>query len=241
MLRVSQLFFTVFPPPPAVGMPSKPQQTSGESVPEVQAPVRLKKIYHAVTSARPALRAAAQAFASRMHAPAKLAGTQPVGGDMVDKTGVRQQPGPVDKSSVRPALASTVSEQDMLAGLEVMRQLYGAEFARTVANRLEELSSKFHRVAVGVAYAMFWSDPVLSTREKSLVTIAALVAQGKEEQTRIHMRGFLESGGTVVELEAALLHLAIYCGFPAAMNALNQLMTIRGELEKKGKAAPIVK
>ena len=125
--------------------------------------------------------------------------------------------------------------ESMLAGTHmrkktplVMKALYG-KYSPKVVNRLKELDTDFAELTFDVAYDAIWSRKGLSLREKSLVTIAALVASGKEEQTAIHMRGFLKSGGTSKDLRNALIHLVVYCGFPAVMNALATLKKVESE------------
>ncbi len=98
-----------------------------------------------------------------------------------------------------------------------LKDLYGEEFASQVNQRLEELDPELNFLIQSIPYDQFWSRPGLSTRDKSLATVSALIALGREEQIQIHMRGFLHSGGTEEELRNILIHLAIYCGFPAAM------------------------
>ena len=81
-----------------------------------------------------------------------------------------------------------------------MDQLYGTEVAAQVFKRIESLDPdlKIQRIA----YDHYWSRPGLSLHEKSTVTLAALIAMGREEQTQIHRSGFLNSGGTQPELDA---------------------------------------
>ncbi|HUP56705.1 MAG TPA: carboxymuconolactone decarboxylase family protein [Bdellovibrionota bacterium] len=114
-----------------------------------------------------------------------------------------------------------------------MDRLYGKAYAKEVFFRLAELDREFNELIQEIPYDRFWSRPELSIRDKSLVTIAALVATGREEQTRIHMRGFLKAGGTYNELRNAIIHLAVYCGFPAAMNAFAAL---KGIPDPRGKS-----
>lgn len=108
----------------------------------------------------------------------------------------------------------------------LMQRLYGEAYAKDVFERLQFLDREFNELVQEVAYERFWSRPGLTVRDKSLVTIAALIASGKEEQTKIHMRGFLKSGGTYNELRSAIIHLTVYCGFPAAMTAFAALRSI---------------
>ena len=108
----------------------------------------------------------------------------------------------------------------------LMVELYGDQHSKEVFDRLHYLDRELNELIQKVPYDLFWSRGGLSTRDKSLVTISALIALGREEQTKIHMRGFLKSGGTMNELRNAIIHLAIYCGFPAALNGFQALRSI---------------
>jgi 4-carboxymuconolactone decarboxylase len=112
---------------------------------------------------------------------------------------------------------------------KMMNALYGAEYADRVFNRLEELDPELNSVIQDIAYDQLWSREGLSIRDKSLVTVAALIAMGREEQTKIHITGFLNSGGKVDDLRNALLHLATYCGFPAVMNGFAALKEVTSQ------------
>jgi alkylhydroperoxidase/carboxymuconolactone decarboxylase family protein YurZ len=90
----------------------------------------------------------------------------------------------------------------------MMDTLYGTEVADKVYTRLQELDPVLNDVIQRVAYDHFWARPGLNIRDKSLVTVSSLIALGKEEQTRIHMNGFLNAGGTVEELKFALVYLS---------------------------------
>ena len=64
-----------------------------------------------------------------------------------------------------------------------------------------------------------WADPALSARDRSLVTVAALVAMGRPNELAAHLRRALDNGLSQGELSAAITHLAFYAGFPAAIDA----------------------
>lgn len=75
-----------------------------------------------------------------------------------------------------------------------------------------------------------WNDDILSLRERSLIVIAALIAQGDlEAQLRMHTRWALDHGATLPELDELATLLAIYSGFARASRGL---MIIRDELSK---------
>ena len=68
-------------------------------------------------------------------------------------------------------------------------------------------------------YPRYWQDPALSPRDRSLVTVAALVAGGHFDELPAHLRRAVDHGLTRDELAAAITHLAFYAGFPAAITA----------------------
>lgn len=83
------------------------------------------------------------------------------------------------------------------------------------------------RIAPGLAmltddvlYGDVWRRPELSPRDRSLVTISVLIATGKTAQLAGHLGRALTNGVKPSEASALLAHLAIYCGWPSAVSAL---------------------
>jgi 4-carboxymuconolactone decarboxylase len=71
-----------------------------------------------------------------------------------------------------------------------------------------------------VLYGDVWQRPELSPRDRSLVTISVLIATGKTAQLAGHLTRALTNGVKPIEASALLGHLAIYCGWPSAVSAL---------------------
>jgi 4-carboxymuconolactone decarboxylase len=86
------------------------------------------------------------------------------------------------------------------------------EQVRPIAPKLVELAEK-------VVYGEVWERPVLSKRDRSLITVATLVALGREQQLRGHLERALGNGITKDEIGEVITHLAFYAGWPAAMTA----------------------
>ena len=86
------------------------------------------------------------------------------------------------------------------------------EVVRKVAPKLIELSEK-------VVYGDVWERPGLSKRDRSLITVAALIATVRSEQLPGHLQRALANGVTKDEIGEAITHLAFYAGWPAAMTA----------------------
>ncbi|MFE3058784.1 carboxymuconolactone decarboxylase family protein [Nocardia sp. NPDC059239] len=65
-----------------------------------------------------------------------------------------------------------------------------------------------------------WARPELSPRDRSLITVAGLIAGGHGEQLRAHLALAKQNGVTETELKEVFLHMAFYAGWPRAMSAI---------------------
>ena len=74
-----------------------------------------------------------------------------------------------------------------------------------------------------------WSRPELPARDRSLITVAALITLGRSDQLRFHLHKAFENGATLEELVEAVTHLAFYAGWPAAMTAISVLREVADE------------
>ena len=93
----------------------------------------------------------------------------------------------------------------------------------------DAVGDRFGEEAIQSA-ANAWTDDELSLRDRSLIVIAALIAQGDlEAQLRMHTRWALDHGATPAQLDALATLLAIYTGFARASRGL---VIIRGALSK---------
>lgn len=68
-------------------------------------------------------------------------------------------------------------------------------------------------------YAEVWTDPDLSPRDRSLVTLACLIALNHGNELPAHLRRGIENGLSQIEIAALITHMAFYAGFPAAITA----------------------
>ena len=71
-----------------------------------------------------------------------------------------------------------------------------------------------------VLFGDIWERRDLSKRDRSLITVAALIAGGNTEQLRGHLMRAKDNGLTETELKEVMIHLAFYAGWPKAMSAI---------------------
>jgi 4-carboxymuconolactone decarboxylase len=83
-----------------------------------------------------------------------------------------------------------------------------------------DIAPKLAELTDDVLFDDVWNRPGLAARDRSLVTVAALVAGGDAEQLRFHLGRAKENGVTESELLEAITHLAFYAGWPKAMTAV---------------------
>ena len=83
-----------------------------------------------------------------------------------------------------------------------------------------DFSPKLAQLTDNVLYADVWERPELSKRDRSLVTVAALIAMNRPEQLRSHLARARENGVTQDELIETITHLAFYSGWPNAVTAV---------------------
>ena len=94
---------------------------------------------------------------------------------------------------------------------------------------LGDFAPKLVQLTEDVLFADVWERKELSKRDRSLITVAALVALNRPDQLRFHLGRAVENGVRAQELIEAITHLAFYSGWPNAMTA----MTIAKELFSK--------
>jgi 4-carboxymuconolactone decarboxylase len=83
-----------------------------------------------------------------------------------------------------------------------------------------DFAPKLVALTDNVLFGDVWERPGLSKRDRSLVTVSALIALNRTEQLRFHIERALENGVTKDELVEVITHLAFYSGWPNAMSAI---------------------
>jgi 4-carboxymuconolactone decarboxylase len=104
-------------------------------------------------------------------------------------------------------------------GLAVRRAVLGDEHVERALRGRTRFDREFQDLLTRHAWGEIWTRPGLPRRTRSLVTLAALVALGREHELRLHLRAALRNGVPRAEIKEVLLQMAVYCGLPAANDA----------------------
>lgn len=105
------------------------------------------------------------------------------------------------------------------AGLATRKQVMGEDFVATAVANTTPFTQPIQDHINRAAWGDVWQRPGLELKTRSLITVAMLTALGKQNELKGHVRGALNNGATVEELQEVLLHASIYCGVPTAVEA----------------------
>ena len=101
-------------------------------------------------------------------------------------------------------------------GMRVRREVLGDEHVDRAIESTTDFTREFQDLITRYAWGEIWTRPGLDRKTRSCITIAALVALGRDHELELHLRAALRNGLTPDELKEVLLQSAVYCGVPAA-------------------------
>lgn len=107
-------------------------------------------------------------------------------------------------------------------GLDIAEQLAADKVAHFVKSGVAEVAPDFARMVIEFAFGDIYARPALDLKSRELIAIAALAANGNAgPQLRIHVESAASAGIAKAEIVEVLMQIALYAGFPAALNALS--------------------
>jgi 4-carboxymuconolactone decarboxylase len=96
----------------------------------------------------------------------------------------------------------------------------GVKEASAAPKLMGDFDPKLAELTNNVLYGDVWERPGLSKRDRSLITVAAMIALNRPEQLRAHLQRARDNGVTKDEVVEMITHLAFYAGWPNAVNAI---------------------
>jgi 4-carboxymuconolactone decarboxylase len=111
-------------------------------------------------------------------------------------------------------------------GLRTRTQVMGAEFVDRAFGNATDYTLPMQEFITKNAWGNVWQRPGLDLKTRSLITVAMLVALGKQTELKGHVRGALNNGVTPDELRELMLHATVYCGYPSAIEAFRTVAEV---------------
>jgi 4-carboxymuconolactone decarboxylase len=124
----------------------------------------------------------------------------------------------------------TMDSSRYTQGWQKLQEIHG-DRGTQVLNSLAEVSPDLARFIAEFAFADIYCRPELDAKTRQLITIASLTTLGHAQpQLKAHIHGALNVGCSEAEIIEVILQIAVYGGFPAALNAM---MTAKAAFEER--------
>ena len=118
-------------------------------------------------------------------------------------------------------------------GMKVRRAALGDAYVEGSLARRTEFNIEFQDFITRYAWGEIWTRPGFDRRTRSLLTLAMMMALGREAEFRIHVRAASNNGVSQDDLKELFLQAAIYCGVPAANSAFATAAEVFAEMEQE--------
>lgn len=123
-----------------------------------------------------------------------------------------------------PSYAATPAFE---AGLRVRTEVLGAQHVQRALDAAQQQGdTSLQQLVTEFAWGTVWARGGLDRKQRSLATVSMLIALNRPQELAGHLRGALANGVTPEELRELMVHSAVYCGFPAALDAGRKLAEV---------------
>ena len=131
---------------------------------------------------------------------------------------------------------SPVESDRYKRGWEKLKEIDGHAGERVI-EALKDIAPDLARYTIEFPFGDVYSRGVLSLKEREIVTVSALAALGNAQpQLKVHIHGALNVGCTRQEIVEIMIQMAVYAGFPAALNGVFAAKEVFAERDQAGQS-----
>jgi 4-carboxymuconolactone decarboxylase len=124
------------------------------------------------------------------------------------------------------------------AGLKIRRRWLGKAYVDKVFREADDFSIDLQHYLTEHAWGASWARGGLPLKTRAFMNLAMISALNRPHELELHIRAALRNGVTPAELKEALLHVATYCGAPAAIDGFRIARRILAEPKTPAKPRP---
>lgn len=121
-------------------------------------------------------------------------------------------------------------KQSFERGLQVRREVLGDEHVNRSLARVTDFSRPIQELVTEYCWGGIWAGEELPRKTRSLVNLAVLTALNRSHELGVHVRGAVNNGVTIEEIQGVLMQTAIYIGVPAALESFRVAEGVLKEL-----------
>ena len=115
-------------------------------------------------------------------------------------------------------------------GLQMRKRVMGEAFVDKAFANVDAFTAPLQEFVTRNAWGTTWCRDGLDLKTRSLLTLSMLTALGRAHEIKGHVRGAINNGATPQEIQEVLLHAAIYCGMPLAIDAFRSAHEVLKEM-----------
>lgn len=104
-------------------------------------------------------------------------------------------------------------------GIAMRRAVLGNDHVDRSLSQVSDFSRPVQELVTEYCWGAIWNREGLERKTRSLVNLAMLTALNRSHELGVHVRGAINNGVTVAEIQEVLLQAAVYCGAPAALES----------------------
>lgn len=123
-------------------------------------------------------------------------------------------------------------DQQFEEGLRIRKQVMGEAFVEKAFSNLDAFTAPLQEFVTRNAWGTVWCRDGLDLKTRSLMTLAMLTALGRAQEIKGHVRGAVNNGASMKEIQEVLLHASVYCGMPLAIDAYRSAHEVLLEMGK---------
>lgn len=117
-------------------------------------------------------------------------------------------------------------------GLRMRKQVMGEAFVEKAFSNVDAFTAPLQEYVTRNAWGTTWCRDGLDLKTRSLITLSMLTALGRSHEIRGHVRGAVNNGASMKEIQEVLLHASVYCGMPLAVDAFRSAHEVLIEMKK---------
>lgn len=116
-------------------------------------------------------------------------------------------------------------------GLKVRKEVLGAEYVENSLAKADRYTRPMQEFLTKAAWGLVWARPGLPRKYRSLLNLGMLVALNMQHELKLHIRAALGNGLTREEIAECVLQSTVYCGAPAALNAMRSMQEVYAAMD----------
>jgi 4-carboxymuconolactone decarboxylase len=125
---------------------------------------------------------------------------------------------------------ATTADAMFEKGVAIRDEMLGPEHGSAKLAGLDDFDRDLEGLITRYCFGEVWGRDQLPRDVRSMLTIAMLVAMGRAPEVRVHVMGAVNNGVKPEQIREIMIHAAIYCGVPAAVDGLRNARAVLDEL-----------